>query len=72
MYFFFLSIIILDQTIGFVVPWKKGGVIIGLGKTLSHLDWETKKITVLHEVDQGKDTRFNDAKCDPRGRLWAG
>lgn len=64
--------ITLDKTIGFVVPWKKGGVIIGLGQTISHLDWDTEKITILHEVDQGKYTRFNDGKCDPRGRIWAG
>merc|ERR1711860_9899 len=64
--------ITLDQTIGFVVPWKKGGVVIGLGKTFAHLDWDTKKVTILQEVDQGKDTRLNDGKCDPRGRIWAG
>lgn len=65
-------IIFTDNTIGFVIPSKKGGVIIGLGQTISHLDWDTKKVTVLHEVDQDKPTRFNDGKCDARGRLWAG
>lgn len=61
-----------DDSVGFVVPCRKGGCIIGLGRTLSHYDWDTKKTTVLHEVDKGTRNRFNDAKCDPTGRLWAG
>ncbi|XP_076103705.1 regucalcin-like [Mytilus galloprovincialis] len=64
--------IVLDNTVGFVVPWAKGGVIVGLGKTLTHLDWNIEKTTLLHEVDDGLDNRFNDGKCDPRGRIWAG
>lgn len=62
----------LEKTIGFVIPSKKGDVIIGLGQTIARLEWDTKKVTVLHEVDQDKSTRFNDAKCDPWGRIWAG
>jgi hypothetical protein len=26
------------------------------------LDWATEKTTILHEVDQGKDTRYNYEK----------
>ena len=54
------------------MPCKKGGVVIGLGRTFSHLDWETEKVTVIQEVDQGMETQLNDGKCDPRGRIWAG
>ena len=46
--------------------------MVGLRQTVSHFDWETKALTVLHTVDQGKSTRFNDGKCDPVGRLWCG
>ena len=31
-----------------------------------------ENLQVLHEVDADRNTRFNDAKCDPHGRLWAG
>ena len=68
----FILCLFLDQTVGFVIPWKKGGLIVGLGQTFAHLDWDTKKVTVLQTVDQGKETRMNDGKCDPRGRIWAG
>lgn len=62
----------LDGTVGFVVPAKKGGLIAGVGRCLVHVDWDTKRTTKLHEVDKGLETRFNDGKCDPRGRVWAG
>ncbi|XP_048763828.1 regucalcin-like [Ostrea edulis] len=62
----------LDDTIGFVVPARKGGLIAGVGRSLVHVDWDTKKVTKLHEVEQGLQTRFNDGKCDPKGRVWAG
>lgn len=62
----------IDKTIGFVIPSTKGDVIIGLGNTIARLDWDSKNVTVMHEVDQGIKSRFNDAKCDPKGRIWAG
>jgi len=46
--------------------------MIGLAQSVAHYDWDTKKVTVLHTVDQDKKTRFNDGKCDPSGRLWCG
>ncbi|KAL3868868.1 hypothetical protein ACJMK2_041625 [Sinanodonta woodiana] len=62
----------LDASVGFVTPCQKGGYMVGLGKSLAHVDWETNTVTKLKEVDQEKNTRFNDGKCDPSGRLWAG
>ena len=57
----------------FIIPRSSGGTyVIGLGQTLSSLDWDSASTKVLCEVDQGKETRFNDAKCDASGRLWAG
>ncbi|XP_061175705.1 regucalcin-like [Saccostrea echinata] len=62
----------LDGPVGFVVPAKKGGLIAGVGRCLVHVDWDTEKVTKLHEVEQGLDTRFNDGKSDPKGRIIAG
>ena len=57
----------------FIIPRSVGGsYVIGLGQTVSSLDWESANTKVLCEVDKGKDTRFNDAKCDTSGRLWTG
>lgn len=62
-----------DSTVSFIIPRSVGGsYIIGLGQTVSSLDWDSTSTEVLCEVDQGKETRFNDAKCDASGRLWAG
>ncbi|XP_052684233.1 regucalcin-like [Crassostrea angulata] len=66
------STIQLDDTVGFVVPARKGGLIAGVGRCLVHVDGDSKKVTKLHEVDHGLQTRFNDGKCDPQGRVWAG
>ena len=56
----------------FVVPCRKGGNLVGLGQTVSHFDWESKKVKQLVSVEEGKNTRMNDAKCDASGRLWCG
>ena len=62
-----------DGTVSFVIPRSIGGsYVVGIGQTVSSLDWDSAKTQVLCEVDQGKLTRFNDAKCDASGRLWAG
>jgi len=59
--------------VSFIIPRSvDGSYVIGLGQTVSSLDWNSGNTEVLCEVDQGKGTRFNDAKCDASGRLWAG
>ncbi|KAK3088769.1 hypothetical protein FSP39_023562 [Pinctada imbricata] len=60
------------KILGFAVPARKGGLIAAIGLTLSHVDWETQKVTCLHEVNEDPKSNFNDGKCDPRGRIWAG
>jgi sugar lactone lactonase YvrE len=55
-----------------VVPCKKGGYLVGIGKSVCHFDWDSKKLTVLQTVDEDKGTRINDGKCDASGRLWFG
>ncbi|MPC90254.1 Regucalcin [Portunus trituberculatus] len=54
---------------------------VGLGRSVALVEWletdpdaHTRKVKVtLHTVESDTPTnRFNDGKCDPRGRLWAG
>ena len=58
--------------VGFVVPRKAGGYIAGLNNSITYLDWENITAKQIVEVEPDRGTRFNDAKCDPAGRLWAG
>ncbi|WAR23980.1 RGN-like protein [Mya arenaria] len=59
-----------DKYCTLVVPCRKGGYLVSVGQSICHFDWDTKKLTTLGTVDEGKDTRINDGKCDPSGRLW--
>lgn len=63
---------ILDKVVGFIIPRKSGGFMVGCGKDISLLEWKTEQTMCLAEVDQDVKTRMNDGKCDARGRLWFG
>ena len=62
-----------DRPVGAVVPRAIGGAVAALGRGFAHVDLDAGTIEPL--VDLGLDDpsiRMNDAKCDRRGRLWAG
>ncbi len=62
------------ERVGFVIPREKGGMIMGGDNGLAFFDPESgvKTPIVDPEPDKKPDNRFNDGKCDPAGRLWAG
>lgn len=63
----------LQHRIGCVAARKRGGLILALENGFSLLDLETKKITFLADPEEHLSShRFNDGKCDPTGRFWAG
>lgn len=56
-----------------VVPRKSGGVAVTLQHGFYTLDLEEGRPTLLAEVEKSlTGNRFNDGKCDPAGRFWAG
>ena len=59
-----------DRT-GFVVPWG-GGLLAGAGDALYRVDPDSAEITPVLRLALDAGVRFNDGKCDPEGRLWAG
>lgn len=61
----------LPSRVGFLVPRERGGFIVGTEHGLAA--WEEGRLEPFAhpEVDR-PGNRFNDAKCDPQGRLWAG
>ena len=64
----------VGERIGFVIPRENGGFIMGGDNGLAFFDPESgaKTAIVDPEPDKKPDNRFNDGKCDPKGRLWAG
>lgn len=61
------------QMIGTVVPTESGNLLVALQNGFYQLDPKTgtKKLIVDPEEDI-LTNRFNDGKCDPSGRFWAG
>jgi sugar lactone lactonase YvrE len=61
------------QSIGTVVPRARGGVAVALHNGFATIDLTTDKITPLVDPERTVPAnRFNDGKCDPAGRFWAG
>lgn len=62
-----------DARVGSVALRQCGGYIIALGTRFAFLDWDTKAVTTILELEQDKpNNRFNDGKVDPKGRFFAG
>jgi len=63
----------LDEFIGCIAPRKNGGLV--LTKRFSFWTLETDSVRtnlLLPLTDEPSNNRFNDGKCDPRGRFLAG
>ena len=63
----------VGQPVGTVVPRRSGGVLLALQHGFASLDLDTEALTLLHDPEAHlPGNRFNDGKCDPAGRFWAG
>lgn len=63
----------LAPPIGFALPRRAGGLVLGQGRAVRCLDAAAGVPRTLAEVEADRpDNRFNDARCDAAGRLWAG
>lgn len=61
------------QRTGTVVPAVSGEVIIALEEGIYAFDTETgTKNLIVNPEENVEGIRFNDGKCDPYGRFWAG
>ena len=61
------------QSVGTVVKRASGGLMLALHNGFASLDLETEKITPIADPEREiPGNRFNDGKCDPAGRFWAG
>ena len=64
----------IGERIGTVVPRQSGGFVCAGDSGIYSFDTETgeKKSMADPESDKRPENRFNDGKCDPSGRFWAG
>lgn len=62
----------LDQMVGTVVPREKGGLAVAVQQGFAWLDEDGALHPIADVEADNPKTRFNDGKCDPAGRFWAG
>ncbi len=63
----------MPEAIGFLVPRAGGGFVAGLRSGLVLTDLADGAMEPLADPEpEQPNNRFNDAKCDPAGRLWVG
>ncbi len=52
---------------------KTGGLILTMRKNFAFYDPSTAQLQMLTQVESDQPAnRFNDGRCDPQGRFWAG
>lgn len=63
----------VGQMVGTVVPHGEDSVMLALHHGFARLDLESEELTFLSDPEADlPHNRFNDGKCDPAGRFWAG
>ncbi|CAN7740855.1 SMP-30/gluconolactonase/LRE family protein [Paenibacillus sp. LjRoot153] len=67
------SVYDFDQMISAVVPRKTGGLMAVTEKGYHSLSLKDGKLIPIYDPEETMtNSRFNDGKCDPQGRFWAG
>ena len=63
----------LDDYVGCLAPRKAGGLILAQGRGFRLMEPDMKTVRRLTSAKgEARHNRFNDGKCDPRGRFLAG
>ena len=63
----------LDQRIGCIAPCSDGHLLYAGDRGIARFNLETEVSVALCDPESNRpDNRFNDGKCDPSGRFWAG
>ena len=63
----------LPSRVGAIVPTTVGDLVAATAQGFVRLDPDSGVVTALHDPEPGcSEHRFNDGKCDPWGRFWAG
>lgn len=62
----------VDGEVSAAVPRAAGGMVLAIGHEIVALDAHGIQETLAIVEHTLEDNRFNDCRCDRRGRLWAG
>ncbi|HPG06711.1 MAG: SMP-30/gluconolactonase/LRE family protein [Lewinellaceae bacterium] len=63
----------MGEMVGAIVFSDDGRIVTALRSGFAFLDWATGKLEPITDPEAHlPDNRFNDGKCDPAGRFWAG
>lgn len=63
----------VGQMVGTVVLSETGDVLLAVQNGFARFDLDSGKLDIIVDPESDKpDNRFNDGKCDPGGRFWAG
>ena len=63
----------IGKLIGAAVPRKEKGLVMAVEDGFAFFDPQTSNLEMIEYVeDDLKENRFNDGKCDSKGRFWAG
>jgi sugar lactone lactonase YvrE/DNA-binding IclR family transcriptional regulator len=63
----------MPELVGAVVPRRRGGFVAAMQTGLKAVDLDTGAVSTIAAPEATKPgNRFNDGKCDRRGRFWAG
>ncbi|HEX7290420.1 MAG TPA: SMP-30/gluconolactonase/LRE family protein [Conexibacter sp.] len=62
----------LDGEVSAVIPREDGGHLLAVGHELLLRDADGTLAPLAGVERELPDNRFNDCRCDPQGRLWAG
>lgn len=62
----------LNQQVGTVVPRARGGVMVAVAGGFGAVDLASGLLSIVANPEPETGNRFNDGKCDPAGRFWAG
>ena len=63
----------VGRHVGTVVTRASGGLMLAVREGFASFDLETQELTLIANPEVHiTGNRFNDGKCDPAGRFWAG
>ena len=63
----------VGEKVGAAVPRAKGGLVAAVVNGFVEVDFDKASVNPVVDPEAGSNrNRFNDGKCDPAGRFWAG